>query len=648
MKETQSTKDSVSFDESSTIRGSASLYSLVGHDDPTAVMGNTTEKSARRYDATIASFLSREDDDEYREPFESLEDRSAHLREQLEELDQAANGWSESRRSESGSERDAPATDIETFYVHEAGAGDTMSSRPPRTKTGLPEIVEEEHDTSDGSEEGDEEIESEARDQLMPISARLGFHRQLSTDGSRASGYISSDNSLTSTERQSSIRSIISIDEKHEGSISLRPGETDGSSNHTIEVVRGVQEVLRSLDASPVGLETPTIFRDDRSVGSSTGKESTDVVSRDALVLALRSPKGELHSKYQFKAYVPIMDERNASLDEEASEDDVAFALSETSTSSFRKKVQRVVLPACCLAIIAAVIIALVFGVGVVGKSSGATQPSGGSANSTDGTTLSPTTSPITEPTTRPVQPPIPPARSPTSDPTMMPVAAPTLAPVPPPTSSPSKAPLSTPAPQWSPPSFSPIVTNPPISTASPTRAPVEAPTTDGMPSTTMPNGDRIPTDGAPSTGEGIFVDAKTHLKGISGDRLDDPTTPQYEAYQWLMNDDPESLDLDTIPETTLEQRYIAALLYFSTNGDSWVDSLGFLGPGDVCTWRDALGMSGISCDAQGTIVRVTISTSIFCDVYSSAPFVCSLDVSLFYPQVRMDSKAVSRSNYRR
>jgi hypothetical protein len=163
-----------------------------------------------------------------------------------------------------------------------------------------------------------------------------------------------------------------------------------------------------------------------------------------------------------------------------------------------------------------------------------------------------------------------------------------------------------------------------------------------------MPNGDRIPTDGAPSTGEGIFVDAKTHLKGISGDRLDDPTTPQYEAYQWLMNDDPESLDLDTIPETTLEQRYIAALLYFSTNGDSWVDSLGFLGPGDVCTWRDALGMSGISCDAQGTIVRVTISTSIFCDVYSSAPFVCSLDVSLFYPQVRMDSKAVSRSNYRR
>lgn len=101
-----------------------------------------------------------------------------------------------------------------------------------------------------------------------------------------------------------------------------------------------------------------------------------------------------------------------------------------------------------------------------------------------------------------------------------------------------------------------------------------------------------------------------THLEAISGELLYDPQTPQYEAYQWLLNDDPAGLDLDVIPQTTLEQRYVSALLYFSTEGDSWYDSLGFLGQGDVCTWQSEASGQGISCNAEGGIEAITISKS--------------------------------------
>jgi len=598
MKETLSPKNTVSFDEASTIRGSASVYSIVGHDDPTAVMGNTTDKSSHRLDATIASFLSRDDSDEFREPYEDLKDRTAQLREQLEELDQAANGWNESHRSDSGHGRDGPPADIETFYVLEAGCGESVTARPLRTKTGLPEIIEEEQEASEGSDEGDEDIESESRDQLMPIALRLGLQQAPSIEGSRASGYISSDNSLTSTERHSSIRSIISLEcesheEKHEDSIALKPGVTDGSSNHTIEVVRGVQEMLGVLDPSTAVPLVPVIPKDYATTMPSVGKETTHVFREEAVLHALRTSKVEPKNKYQLQAYVPITDERGASLDEESMDGSIESSVS-GKTKTLREKILCVMLPCGCLAIIAALIIVLLFAFGDMGNSLNLALFSKGSGNKP---ATSPTISPAADRTSRPVSLTESPSTLRVPSITKIPSAAPIAAPV-----LPTDAPLEmTTTPTASPmaPSISVPVASP-TSTESPTSAPMVGTPTDGEPTQT----------GVPSTAEVVFVDAYTHLRQISGDLLDDPASPQHKAFQWLANEDPANLDLNSIPEQTLEQRYVAALLYFSTEGDSWFDSLGFLGEGAVCTWRDDLAAKGISCNALGVIDYITISKS--------------------------------------
>jgi len=533
-----SPKNDSSFDEASTIRGSGSVYSVVGHDDPTAVMGNITEKSSHhRSGATISSFLSQQDSDEYREPNQSLQDRSAQLREQLEELDLAANGWNDSSLSASESGRDGPPADIETFYVHEAGAGDTSTARTPRAKTALSGIVEEEQEASDCSEQGDEDIDSEARDRLMPIALRLGLHRRESNEGSsRASGYISSDHSLTSTDRNSSIRSMISTDiesnhEKRDGDVPLEGTTTEGSSNHTIEIVRGVQEALRSFDPSLFSRESTPAQKNDTVVLTTSSEESVDAVGLESS--QHKPPSSEHRSRYKLKAYIPIGDDRGASL-EEGGKDDDTTELSHTETKrSARHRVLCIMLPVGCVVLF--VILIVVFLLAFVDR---------GNSDVTPPPSPTEDTSPVDTPSAM------------TSSPTVSPAQAPVV--------------------------------------VTPTN--IDTPT------------DRTPTEGEPSNGGGIFVGAYSHLKEISGDRLDDPESPQYMAYQWLVNMEQAGLDLDELPEQTLEQRYIATLLYFATNGSSWIDPVGFLGGGDVCTWRDEGSARGISCDDQGTIESITIS----------------------------------------
>lgn len=663
MKETLSEKNTISFDESTTIRGSASIYSIVGHDDPTAVMGNTAEMSSHRKnrsatrhsDATISSFVSRDDDDEEsREPFEGLKDSSAHLREQLAELDQAANGWNESRRSESGSGREGSSSDIESFYVNEAGAGKAKTgnnkkktNRTVGVKPRQPETIFEEQDATDLSEEGDEEIDSEARDQLMPIAgAALGLHLQSSRDASRASGYVSSDNSLTSTEHHSSILSTLSIEshsEEQEASKALTPVQTDGSSNHTNEVVRGVQEMLRAVEQSVVPT-SPGVVQ----------KEKKVLVEIEDALSTTRSSKLDGLAKYQLQAYIPVVDERGISLDDEEGNqqentDSVFYSSSEGTKSSFGETAQCILLPLCCLATIIAVVVGFLLAFSVIGNSSSLTVFSKGSGNSTASTgqssdrslppmvraTSAPaattSSSPLNSPTIVPEAPVIwpgdgslfsPPPTVDNSDslPSPIPVDHPsqeekeeTRTPEGPPAPSPDNNQVPSPAPQTSTSHSLPIVSDTPVSIGDPTQGgdEAEAPGSSPLapPSSTS---DRKPVD-APMDGENsglIVTNARTHLEAMSGNALNDPTTPQYAAYQWLLNEDPANLDLDALSSKDLEQRYISALLYFSMDGNSWFDSYGFLGQGDICTWQDQASGKGISCDAEGAIEDVSISES--------------------------------------
>jgi hypothetical protein len=77
---------------------------------------------------------------------------------------------------------------------------------------------------------------------------------------------------------------------------------------------------------------------------------------------------------------------------------------------------------------------------------------------------------------------------------------------------------------------------------------------------------------------------------------LSSPGTPQYEALNWLVYDDAANLDFELIvsPERLLE-RFVIELLYFSTGGESWADSLGFLSASPVCRWNEV--EKGVVCN---------------------------------------------------
>jgi hypothetical protein len=55
-------------------------------------------------------------------------------------------------------------------------------------------------------------------------------------------------------------------------------------------------------------------------------------------------------------------------------------------------------------------------------------------------------------------------------------------------------------------------------------------------------------------------------------------SSPQAKAFEWLKSD-------NRYPLYRLNQRYALAVLYFTTNGTSWVNSTGWLSSANECTW---------------------------------------------------------------
>ena len=85
------------------------------------------------------------------------------------------------------------------------------------------------------------------------------------------------------------------------------------------------------------------------------------------------------------------------------------------------------------------------------------------------------------------------------------------------------------------------------------------------------------------------------------------PGTPQDDAFQWLANEDGARVCPEDDRDVT--QRYVMAVLYFSTEGDSWTncsatqtsdcvsDSTRFLNSQNVCFWF------GVTCRRDDIVI---------------------------------------------
>lgn len=101
--------------------------------------------------------------------------------------------------------------------------------------------------------------------------------------------------------------------------------------------------------------------------------------------------------------------------------------------------------------------------------------------------------------------------------------------------------------------------------------------------------------------------------------RMTTPGTPQFKALHWLADEDAAELDVPASSsyEDTVElmQRFILAVFYYSTNGESWTSQLKFLSDYDVCYWNESIEptaeakadqfdgwFSGVQCNEEGDV----------------------------------------------
>ena len=151
------------------------------------------------------------------------------------------------------------------------------------------------------------------------------------------------------------------------------------------------------------------------------------------------------------------------------------------------------------------------------------------------------------------------------------------------------------------------ITTPKPVTT--PTAAPVESPTPKPVTPTGAPQSKTLSPTPIPSSSTTLSrADSiKATLKEVTETSiLEDPTTPQGMAFEWIVKTDPAQIDPSSSSNNNnnddvavVKQRYAAATFYYSTNGNDWTNSNGWLSSADECTWI------GLNCNDDGSIDEI-------------------------------------------
>lgn len=146
-------------------------------------------------------------------------------------------------------------------------------------------------------------------------------------------------------------------------------------------------------------------------------------------------------------------------------------------------------------------------------------------------------------------------------------------------------------------------------------QTPSQIPTLLSKQATSTPS--QMPTDYYHSSRSDAFQQI---LYAISGKEvLNDTTSYQFEAFEWLLYDDKFIPFQQPETEKDIEQiitRYILAVFYFATSRDQeWDTRINFLSVDmDVCTWRGVIGTTmpsdaGVICTADDKPFSLLIRT---------------------------------------
>jgi hypothetical protein len=132
-----------------------------------------------------------------------------------------------------------------------------------------------------------------------------------------------------------------------------------------------------------------------------------------------------------------------------------------------------------------------------------------------------------------------------------------------------------------------------PDATDTPAIEPTSAP--DTTTSTSVPTG--------PVIEPGNVEQFRELLYPLSGELLNDSTSPQSQAFIWAASDTTARSPED------IEARYLVATVYYSLGGETWGNQYNFLSLDDLCMWND-VDNNGIIC-TDGEISELFLGKSI-------------------------------------
>jgi hypothetical protein len=141
--------------------------------------------------------------------------------------------------------------------------------------------------------------------------------------------------------------------------------------------------------------------------------------------------------------------------------------------------------------------------------------------------------------------------------------------------------------------------------TTVPTRVPSSRPTvfpTAGTPAPTIntPLPSKAPTEAATDELKAILLQASPD----SFESLQDVSSPQYQALDWLLEDPFYS----TYSGARVVQRWAMSTFYYSTEGDQWDDSGDWLNATDECSWTNVDCTSGNGDDDHDRVEKLYLS----------------------------------------
>jgi hypothetical protein len=115
----------------------------------------------------------------------------------------------------------------------------------------------------------------------------------------------------------------------------------------------------------------------------------------------------------------------------------------------------------------------------------------------------------------------------------------------------------------------------------------------------------------------------------ISRDALLNETTPQFQALNWLAYQDPAMLPFTQSNSSTLVERYVAAVFYYSMGGPQWSNHLDFLSNHSICDW--GIESLGVFCDeTTNNVIHIELSK-------------CFMDSSFAFKSFLLTSKLPNR-----